>query len=78
MYSKGIREVIRCIPLKNLFTETDGPVRFRGLFKGKITTPSFISLVIEAIAQLKKLEEPDVADQNLQNFINFFGVTLSS
>jgi len=41
-FSGGIREVIRRIPLTKLMTETDGPVRFRGPFKGKPTTPSFI------------------------------------
>lgn len=78
VYSKGIREVIRRIPLTNLLTETDGPVRFWGMFKGKITTPSFIPLVVKAVAQLKKLKETDVADQILQNFTNFFGITVSS
>jgi TatD DNase family protein len=74
LYSNGIREIVRRIPLTNLLTETDGPVRFRGPFKGKVTTPSFIPLVVEAIAQLKEKKETDVADQILQNFADFFGV----
>jgi len=74
VFSNGIREVIRRIPLTNLMTETDGPVRFRGPFKGKLTTPSFIPLVVEAIAQLKEKEKTEVADQIFQNFIDFFGV----
>jgi TatD DNase family protein len=74
VFSNGIREVIRRIPLTNLMTETDGPVRFRGPFKGKLTTPSFIPTVVEAIAQLKGKEKTDVADQIFQNFIDFFGV----
>jgi len=74
VFSKGIREIIRRIPLTNLLTETDGPVRFRGPFKGKMTTPSFIPLVVEAIAQLKGKKETEVADQIFHNFTNFFGV----
>ena len=74
VFSNGIREVIRRIPLTNLMTETDGPVRFRGPFKGKLTTPSFIPTVVEAIAQLKGKEKTEVADQIFQNFIDFFGV----
>jgi TatD DNase family protein len=74
VFSKGIREIIRRIPLTNLLTETDGPVRFRGPFKGKMTTPLFIPLVVEAIAQLKGKKETEVADQIFQNFTNFFGV----
>jgi len=74
VFSNGIREVIRRIPLTNLMTETDGPVRFRGPFKGKLTTPSFIPAVVEAIAQLKGKEKPEVAEQIFQNFVDFFGV----
>ncbi|MCZ2809611.1 MAG: TatD family hydrolase [Candidatus Bathyarchaeota archaeon] len=74
VFSDGIREVIRRIPLTNLMTETDGPVRFRGPFKGKLTTPSFIPTVVEAIAQLKGKEKTEVADQIFQNFVDFFGV----
>jgi TatD DNase family protein len=74
VFSNGIREVIRRIPLTNLMTETDGPVRFRGPFKGKLTTPSFIPTVVEAIAQIKGKEKTVVADQIFQNFVNFFGV----
>ncbi len=75
VFSKGIREIIRRVPLENLLTETDGPIRYWGPFKGKRTTPSFIPLIIEAIAELKGMKEGDVADQILQNFIDFFGVT---
>jgi len=71
---RGIREIIRCMPLTNLLTETDGPVRFGGPFKGKMTAPSFILLVVEALAHLKEKKKTEVADQNFQNFTNFFEV----
>ncbi len=74
VFSNGIREVIRRIPLTNLMTETDGPVSFRGPFKGKLTTSSFIPTVVEAIAELKGEEKTEVADQIFQNFVDFFGV----
>ena len=74
VFSNGIREVIRRMPLTKLMTETDGPVRFRGLFKDKLTTPSFIPTVVEAISQLKGKEKSEVADQIFQNFVDFFGV----
>ncbi|MCW4031033.1 MAG: TatD family hydrolase, partial [Candidatus Bathyarchaeota archaeon] len=61
-------------PLNNLITETDGPVSFRGPFKGTLTTPSLIPTVVEAIAQLKGKEKSEVANQIFQNFVNFFGV----
>jgi TatD DNase family protein len=74
VYSGGIQEVIRKIPLTNLMTETDGPVSFRGPFKGRITSPSFIPVVVEKIAELKRQEESEVSNQIFQNFIDFFGV----
>jgi len=77
VFSKRIKEVIKRIPLLNLLTETDGPVQFFGPFKNKMTTPSFIPLVVEAIAQIKEVEETEVADQILQNFTNFFEITIA-
>ncbi len=74
VYSSGIQEIIRKIPLTNLMTETDGPVCFRGPFKGKMTTPSFIPAVVEKIAELKRQEKSEVSSQIFQNFIDFFGV----
>ena len=74
VFSKGIREVIRRIPLKNLMTETDGPVSFSGPFKGKLTTPSSIPTVVKAISELKEKEKNEVAEKIFQNFVNFFGV----
>jgi len=63
--------------LTNLLTETDGPVSFRGPFEGKMTTPVFLSQVIKAVAQIKKMEKTEVADQILQNFTNFFGISFA-
>ncbi|MCW4034470.1 MAG: TatD family hydrolase [Candidatus Bathyarchaeota archaeon] len=74
LYVKGIREVIEQIPLTNLMTETDGPVRFRGPFKDKFTTPCFVLSVVEAIAEIKETTKSVVADQIFNNFVDFFGV----
>jgi len=74
VFSTGIREVIRRVPLANLITETDGPVRFRGPFKGELTTPALIPTVVDAIAQLKGKKKNEVASQIFQNFVDFFGV----
>lgn len=77
VYSNGIREVVRRIPLTNLLTETDGPVRFfREPFKGRRTTPAFIPTVVQAIAEIKKIEPIDVGEQIMENFAGFFGVKL--
>ncbi len=74
VFSGGIREIVKCIPLTQFMTETDGPVRFRGPFKGKLTTPSFIPTVVEEVAELKGKEKSEVAEQIFRNFVDFFGV----
>ena len=74
LYSKGIQKIIKQIPLQNLLTETDGPVRFRGPFKGKLTTPSFIPLIVEAIADLKGIKKNQVANKIFDNFVDFFNL----
>jgi TatD DNase family protein len=76
-YSNGIREVVRRTPLTNLLTETDGPVRFFKLsFKGKRTTPAFISTVVNSIAEIKRLDVANVAEQIIRNFEAFFAIRL--
>jgi len=76
LYSSRIQETIKQTPLTNLLTETDGPVHFWGPFKDEMTTPSFLPLVVKAVAQLKKRKEIDVANQILQNFSNLFKTNL--
>lgn len=76
-YSDGIRDVVKIVPLTNLLTETDGPVRFfKGPFEGKRTTPAFIPRVIAAFAEVKNMSAEEVAEQILKNFQDFFDVKL--
>jgi TatD DNase family protein len=78
VYSNGIREVIRKVPLANLLTETDGPVHFfKPPFNGKRTTPAFIPTVVRAIAEIKGLRMKDTAKQIMKNFEEFFIVKLN-
>ncbi|MBS7607756.1 MAG: TatD family hydrolase [Candidatus Bathyarchaeia archaeon] len=77
-YSEGIREVVRRVPLENLLTETDGPVRyFKSPFNGKLTSPAFLPTVVNAIAEVKKKSVVEVAEQILKNFEEFFGLKLN-
>jgi TatD DNase family protein len=76
-YSNGIREVVQRTPLTNLLTETDGPVRFfKAPFAGKMTTPCFIPTVVKSIAEIKKLDVANVAEQIIKNFEEFFALRL--
>ena len=74
LYSRRIGENVKAVPLENLLTETDGPVRYWGPFKGKTTTPAFIPVIVEEIAKLKGLNLAETALQIYNNFIKFFEV----
>ena len=75
IYSSHIQDIVRRVPITNLLTETDGPVRFfRPPFKGKTTLPSHISLVVEAISKIKNKGKEEIAEQIYQNFTTFFGI----
>jgi TatD DNase family protein len=77
-YSKGIRKVVRKVPLANFLTETDGPVIYRKLpFNGQLTRPSFIRTVVEAAAEVKHMAIGDVAEQVARNFEKFFNIKLN-
>ena len=77
-YSKGIREVVKKVPLANFLTETDGPVTFRKApFNGQLTKPSFIRTVVEAVAGVKQVTVTEAAEQIAKNFERFFNVKLS-
>jgi len=78
VYSNGIREVVKKVPLTNFLTETDGPVLFRKQpFGGQMTSPSFIPSVVEAVAAIKNMPVANVAEQIITNFENFFGIKIS-
>ena len=77
VYSKNTKEIIKQIPLENLLTETDGPVRYLGKpFKDKTTTPAFIPTVVEAMADVKGMKKSEVASQIFKNFAEFFKINV--
>ena len=56
-YSIGIREIIEKVTLTQFLTETDGPVKYyKRPFSGQLTKPSFIRNVVEAVAEIKKMQ----------------------
>jgi TatD DNase family protein len=77
-YSNGIREVVEKVPLTNFLTETDGPVTYwKRPYNGQITKPSFIHNVVEAVAEIKKMQIEAVSEQITENFEAFFNLKLN-
>lgn len=78
IYSKGIHKVVSRVLLTSLLTETDGPVRFLDSpFDGKMTASAFLLAVVKAIAEIKKMNISDVAEQVTKNFEGFFRAKLN-
>jgi TatD DNase family protein len=77
-YSNGIREVIDKTPITNLLTETDGPVTYwKQPFNGQLTKPSYIRNVVGAMAEIKKMQPEEVAEQIIKNFEAFFNIKVN-
>ena len=78
VFSNGIRDVVKKVPMENLLTETDGPVRFfKPPFQGKRTTPAFIPMIVNAIAEVRKMDPESVAEHVRENFEGFFGIKVN-
>jgi Mg-dependent DNase len=76
-YSAGIREVVEKAPITNIMSETDGPVTYwKKPFNGQLTKPSYIHNVVAAIAEIKKLQVEEAAEQIAKNFEDFFSIKL--
>jgi TatD DNase family protein len=78
VFSNGVRDTLRRVPLEDLLTETDGPVRFfRPPFEGKRTTPAFIPIVVRAMAELRGIDAESFSERIAENFQDFFGIKLN-
>jgi TatD DNase family protein len=77
-YSNGIREVVEKTPITNFLTETDGPVTYwKQPFNGQLTKPSYIRNVVGAVAEIKKMQPEEVAEQIIKNFETFFNIKVN-
>ena len=66
---KNRQEVVKNIDIQYLLTETDSP--FMGPEKMKRNEPCNVRFTIEKIAELKKMQEEEVEEVILNNFIRF-------
>lgn len=76
LYAKYLQDIAAIMPLERLLTETDGPVSYRGPFKGKLTSPSFIPEVVNALTKIKQKSLDEVAIQVMKNFSDLFHMSL--
>lgn len=67
-YSRRIAEIAEAVGLDMILTETDGPVRYRGLFADKLTQPSFVVNVTRKLAEIRGLSTDEMREKVWNNF----------
>ncbi|MDZ4059035.1 MAG: TatD family hydrolase, partial [Bacteroidales bacterium] len=70
--NSSLAEVVRRVPLERVVLETDGPWLTPSPHRGKRNEPSFIRIIAEKIAQIKKCTVEEVAAVTTENAIRIF------
>lgn len=70
--AEELREVARRVPLERILIETDSPYLAPVPHRGKPNEPRYVSLVAEAIGDLRGLSAAEVAQLTGENFYRLF------
>ncbi len=70
--AENVAEVARRCPMDRLLVETDGPYLAPMPHRGKTNHPKFIPLIVNKIAQLRDLDQNEVAMATTQNTERLF------
>lgn len=65
-----LQEMVLTTPLSQLLTETDSP--YLGPVRGGVNEPANVALTIKKLAELKKIEHTEAADQVFMNYMKMF------
>lgn len=69
-----VQEAFMAVPLDRVMAETDGPYLAPVPVRGKRNEPKYVKHVIEKMAELHGLDPEKMADINIENAKNLFGV----
>ena len=71
--AEELREIVRSIvPLDRLLVETDAPYLAPVPMRGKTNEPSFVVHTAKVVAELKNVNEEELATQTTENFFQLF------
>ena len=73
--AQNIRDVAKALPLENILIETDSPYLAPQPFRGKRNEPAYVSEVAKALANVRSLQDWEIAAATANNFRRFFHVT---
>ena len=70
-------ETVASIPIEKLLVETDSPYLAPMPHRGKHNEPSYITHVVEKLAEIKKLEKHIIIENTTNNFMKLFKLSKS-
>lgn len=71
-YRQRDQELVAAVPLSHLVIETDGPWPYGNEFEGRLTEPTFLGPVVDAVAKIKDVAWEEVGDIVAQNTRQLF------
>lgn len=71
---RSLDDVIRAVPMEKILVETDAPYLSPVPHRGKRNEPAFVEFVAGKIAEVKGVDEDEVARVTLQNTRRLFGI----
>ncbi|MCL2620191.1 MAG: TatD family hydrolase [Defluviitaleaceae bacterium] len=72
---KNLVEVVKKVPLSHMLIETDCPYLTPEPFRDRRNDSSLLRLTVEAIAQIKRVSEEEVAEITTANAKAFYGIS---
>jgi TatD DNase family protein len=76
VYSRQKQELAERVPLSNLLVETDSPV-MSPFPNVKRNEPSFLTVAVEKVAEIKGVSTETVAEQTMRNAVKVYSLRLS-
>lgn len=70
--AQNIRQIAKALPLENILIETDSPYLAPQPYRGKRNEPSYIGEVAKVLANVRNLQEGEIAATTAENFRRFF------
>lgn len=69
-----LAEVVEKTPFDRLLTETDAPYLTPPPFRGKRNESSYVKYIVQKIAEIKKIDTEEAANQTFENARQLFGI----
>ncbi|MFH1848057.1 MAG: TatD family hydrolase [Candidatus Omnitrophota bacterium] len=72
--AKGLKELVKKVPLDKIMVETDAPFLAPQAFRGKRNEPSYITYLVEELAGIYGMKKADIEKVTAENAKRLFGL----